>query len=498
MNQNKAFDFSVPNRQSPVAILLVILKTSKTVFRQLIFPIIVFFFLGRKSNNYGEYFIYFILFFSVVSMIYSIINFFKSYFYIQGKELIVHSGFISKKQLSIPFERIQNINFEQNIIHQIFGVKKVKIDTAGSTDKEFEFAAIENSRAEALRDILINESKRSVIYSTKDSRPNEIRKEKVILQLSYLDLIKAGLFENHLKSASLIFLAAWYLYANAQEVGLDPDDYIDRLPPIAYGLYLLFGLIVIFSVVSILISLVKTTLNHYNLKFLRILDGFKLEQGLFNTVTVSALDHKIQTMTWSDTLIQKLVGIFEIKLKQAVASSGKKTKASIIIPGASKQHVDQVLAYIFPKGKIESIKMKKVHISYRNRKLFFYCVLPAIAIVLSIFAGEWRAMVIALLFLLFLPIYVIFNFQKLGYGYNSELIRLKGGAFGEKNIVTFIHKLQSIKSTQSPFQRKRGLVSLHLENASGSLAIPYIDEKEAINIMDLFLKKVESDKRYWM
>jgi putative membrane protein len=498
MNLSNTFDFSIPNRQSKVAILLAILKTTKIVFRQLVFPLIVFVFLGRKSNNYGQYFVYFIVFFSIINLVYSIVNYFKSYFYIRGKELIVHTGFIAKKQISIPFERIQNINFEQNLIHQIFSVKKVKIDTAGSADKEFEFAAIENKRADALRDLLINENHKSTIKSEQNEQKSTTHSEQKIFSLSFIDLLKAGLFENHLKSGGLIFVAGWYIYTNAQEVGVDAEDYIDKLPPFVYGLYLIASLVLVFLVVSVIISMVKTILRHYNLKLTRIASGFKIEQGLFNTVTVSALDHKIQSMSWSDSLLKKLIGIYDIKLTQAKAEHNKDTKESIVIPGASKSHVSRVVSYLFPKENIDEINMKKIHVSYRNRQMFFMGILPAVLLIVCIFLKDWQASLIAILFLIALPYYVVLKYKKIAFGYNDELIKLKGGAFGEKNTITSIYKLQAISKTQSPFQRKRSLATLILQNASGNLKIPYIPEQEADTIIDIFLKKVETDNRNWI
>lgn len=498
MNLSNAFDFSVPNRQSKVAILLAILKTTKIVFRQLVFPLIVFVFLGRKSNNYGQYFVYFIVFFSILNLVYSILNYFKSYFYIRGKELIVHTGFIAKKQISIPFERIQNINFEQNLIHQIFSVKKVKIDTAGSADKEFEFAAIENKRADALRDLLIRDHNKSHTISDETIQKTNRQYEQRIFSLSFIDLLKAGLFENHLKSGGLIFVAAWYLYTNAQEVGVDAEEYIDKLPAFVYGLYLVASLALVFVLVSVIISMVKTILRHYDLKLTRIERGFKIEQGLFNTVTVSALDHKIQTMSWSDSLLKKWVGIYDIKLTQAKAEHSKDTKESIVIPGASKSHVSRVLSYLFPKEEIDEINMKKVHISYRNRQMVFMAILPALLLIVCIVLKDWQASSIALLLLIALPYYVVLKYKRIAYGYNDELIKLKGGAFGEKNTITAIYKLQSIAKKQSPFQRKRGLATLLLQNASGNLQIPYIPEAQANAIIDIFLKKVETDNRNWI
>jgi putative membrane protein len=501
--KNNEFDFSIPNRQSPVAILLVIFKTSKNILRQIFFPLIVFFFLGRKSDNYGMYFIGTAIIFSTISMIYSIINYYKSHYYIKGKELILNTGFISKKELSIPFERIQTINFEQNLIHRFFKVKKLKIDTAGSSDKELELEAIDDEKAEALKEILItvkqNEAQTERKTLNLEQQASTQNKEEVeILKLSFIDLLKAGLFENHLKSVGLIFAAGWYIYSNAQEVGIDAEDYIDKVPPFAYGLYIVISGIVFFGLIAIVISLVKTILKYYDLKFTRILEGFKIRQGLFNTITVSALDHKIQTISWSDNLLKKIIGIFDLQLKQAKGRGTDETKESIIIPGCNESHINQVVSHLFPNEHIDLIELKKVDESYKNRGLFFALLIPCLINLLAILFVEWKLLVIGQVLLFLLPYMVVLRYRKLAFGFNDEVLRLKGGAFGDKNIVTAIYKIQTISKKQSPFQRKRGLASLYLQNASGNEVIPYIREEDANEIMNLFLKKVETDRRSWM
>lgn len=185
MSQSPQYDFSTPQRQSTVAILLVVFKTLRVLFRQIALPFLVFVFMGKKSSDFGTYFVIFISGISLVSMIYSIINHFRSYYYISHDELIVHSGILGKKKLSIPLERIQSINFEQNLIHRLFRVKKLKLDTAGTGEKEMELAAIDSDKAEALRSLLIHRSHTipvAVAYSAKH--------DDLIFQLGFVDLIR--------------------------------------------------------------------------------------------------------------------------------------------------------------------------------------------------------------------------------------------------------------------------------------------------------------------
>ena len=80
---------------------------------------------------------------------------FRYYFYIEEDKLIVEKGVFGRSKTIVPFERIQTINFEQNLAHQVFSVLRLKVDTAGSAQKEFEFDAIAIDQAQALRKIIL-------------------------------------------------------------------------------------------------------------------------------------------------------------------------------------------------------------------------------------------------------------------------------------------------------------------------------------------------------
>lgn len=500
MDQKNKVDFGQPQRQSRVAILLVIFKTIKIIFRQAVFPFLIFFVLGRKSgNSFGTKIIILICVISTISMIYSIIKYYKSYFYIKGKELFITTGVLEKKMVSIPIERIQNVNFEQNIIHKIFKVKKVKIDSAGTEKQEFELAALKDEQAEELRDFLLKEKSDEKIQNEFGGEIDRIeQKENKILSLGLTDLIKAGLFENHLRSGGLIFVAMWWIYSNLQEVGVNAEDYVDDINPgVSYNITLFVTGLILFILVSVLISLIRTILGNYNLNFTRIFNGFKINKGLFNTVTISALDHKIQTLSWSDNLLKKITGIFDLKLKQA-STKEVETKQSILVPGCSIEHINKAIEFLYPGQDINQMQMNKVHPSYLTRNYIISFVFSAVIIFLGFIFETNFTIYIGVGFLILLPYMSWLSYKKLSYGYNKDMILLKGGAFGDKNVLTPIYKIQSISKRQNFIQRRRGLASLVLYNASGAETIPHISETEADTIYNIFLKKVEQDQRKWM
>ena len=81
---------------------------------------------------------------------------------------------------------------------------------------------------------------------------------------------------------------------------------------------------------------------------------------------------------------------------------------------------------------------------------------------------------------------------------DDNLCVVWGGAFGEKNSIFPLHKIQGLAWNQSPFQRRMGLVTLRFYLASGSVEIPYIPWDDAKNIINLGMYISESAKEEWM
>ena len=188
--------FTQPVRQSYVAIIMIVYKYYKIILRQII-PILLIIFVGGSNNaNRNTYILYGVIAIAVISMVVAIIAFFRFYFHIEDDELIVQKGILVKKKTSIPFDRIQTVNIEQNLIHQMFNVVKVEIDTAGSNKNEFEFDAISGALADELRSLVLARKKTSVHTDTSGTEMKDVaaeHKEDVILTIGIPKLFKIGI-----------------------------------------------------------------------------------------------------------------------------------------------------------------------------------------------------------------------------------------------------------------------------------------------------------------
>lgn len=496
MKKNE-FDFSVPHRQAAFAIIMILYKTIKLMVKQ-IFPVILVILIGGTKNK-TDFLILAVGIISALSAIFAIINYYKTYFYVKNHELFIQSGIFKKKNTSIPFERIQTINFEQHFLHQIFSVLSIKIDTAGSEKTEFEFDAIEVNKAKALRDMIFayNQSKDKVSHPTKQTHQDDRPTADLIMQLSVTDLIRVGLTFNHLKSAGLIFFFILVLFDNLKDVGIEVEKYSEDAINYNWTQNLIIILGISFVVISILTSLINIILAYFDLKFLRIKNGFKIIRGLFTRVEVSAMDHKIQHILWGNNLIQNLSGYKELRLNQA-SSAHLKAKQSIKIPGCRDSHIAGVIRTLFGDINLHEGKFYPINDSFYKRFAWILSLLFIPAIVISIWMGFYLESVIALVLLIYLILSRYIRFTKIKYAVIKDLLYVKGGLFGHANDLFPLFKIQGVQLRQSPYQVRKNLCSITFHTASGKLKIPYISIEEGHQLVNLSLYKAESSKKKWM
>ena len=113
-------------------------------------------------------------------------------FKIEGDSFILKKGIISKNNTAIAFDRIQNVNFSQNVIHQLINVYQVDIETAGSDKTEISIKALSLDQAKALRKKITD----AKLQEQSITEETEVVKEKPLLSIGVNDLLKVSITEH--------------------------------------------------------------------------------------------------------------------------------------------------------------------------------------------------------------------------------------------------------------------------------------------------------------
>ena len=113
---------------------------------------------------------------------------------------IIRKGFLKKTNLSIPFEKIQQININQNLIHKIFNLYEIQMDTAGSKSTEVDIKAVSKLIAQDFKIIAEQIKKLSDLEIDNTS----VEGKEKSFEIDFITLVKTGLTTRYFETFSLI------------------------------------------------------------------------------------------------------------------------------------------------------------------------------------------------------------------------------------------------------------------------------------------------------
>ncbi len=496
---DKVIGFSEFSRQSSKGIIVIygnllinILKKTWVIFLLLITRISKFTHLNKT------YLIVAIIGLFIFLLIRSYLLFRNFQFKIEGSNFILKKGIFSKKNTSISFDRIQNINFSQNLIQQIINVYEVSLETAGSNKTEISIKALSLEEAKALKERI----------STKNS--NEETKEEIIYPLLNIDtksLLKVGFSENHLQSLLLFLGVLLGFYQQLEDIFksfINEDtlkNYLKESREFIFGsLFIVGTLLFLLVIIAIISSFIRIILFHFNLRFFIKHDAFEIKQGLINKKMIVLKKGKVQSITISTNPLKRRLGISYVVFKQAISGKVKKKKEKLIkIVGCKDFQLEKIKDTLFKTSEFINSEKEYPHAYYKFRTVLkkILWVLLINVFLLFIFNG--------LQFLYFnlilIPLFLFIAYKKIKktfFKVSENLILVGNGAIETHYTYLEIFKIQNIKLKQTIFQKRRNITDIVLQTASGKIKIPCVPYNRAMNIYNYMLYKVEKSTEKWM
>jgi putative membrane protein len=501
--ENKISDFSKPSRQSSVAIGIILIKFIKITVRTF-WPVLISFFIGRKTGglNFESVIGYVAIGIAALNLGGSIMTYFRFYFHIEKNAIVIDKGILKRSKVNIPFERIQTINFKQNILHQIFNVVSLEIDTAGAKKSEISIDALKKEDAVALRDYIISEKE---LLTNDNPEAAEIENENLleenILHLSPLDLIKVGISQNHLRSMAIIFAFVFSAFNESNE--LLSDFIADKFEQyesamVNNALLPILLLVITVLIISFLFSLVNSILKFYELNLSINKKGLKLIRGLLNREEITISKNKIQIISWSTNPLRKMFSMFTMKISQASSTESSK-KSNITVPGSYQHQIDKILNTVFSEAQPDLEPEQKLSKLLKIRLFLFFGIVPLIVAGTIAYSNGLELQALLLLAIPVLSWALIeLYYKKRSFQLNNEFLKNNSGIFGRAHELSQIHKIQAVRIKQSLYQKRKKLATVLLFTAAGQLKIPFIELDTANQLENFILYRVESDKREWM
>jgi len=485
--EEKQFDWYTPQKLSPYAFLFIVGKVIKQSWAFLLL------FIGgkflKKEKGIAElgmgYFILIIIGFIVVASIPYVIQYLRFRIFIKGNDLIVLKGLFTKKIITIPINKIQSVHAVQSYLHRFTETCELKIETAGEEDTEVEIKAIDEEKAFALQELLKTKPATNDTIATAEP--------ETILGVGFWDIIKLSISENHAKTFLLILA---YLLTKMDDVrnlfGIDTAKTINQeADKINYTTNIILAFTVTVLVITLIVSFIRVLLRYYNMKLKISEKGFETEWGFLQTQRKLLIKENIQSISWKNNLLQKILGI---KILRVFMAGEKLTnpKVWIRLPIMRERLLAQISSIYQSIWPSQVAPANGIDSSYKWRNtLIIVTPLAVTAAVIVYFKSPWLTL-IPLTVLIYFTISNIILQHNYTFWFHQNSIQIIKGVWGREQTLLNFKNVQHVVIKTSPFLRAHHLCTLVLHSAGEEpFTIPFIPVAQANYIANWCLVRVE-------
>ena len=496
-------NFTKPQRQSPIGIVVMFFDTLQQYARAL-FPLIAIWLFKFDEINKSWLALGTLVVFAGIAVIawlrYRNFTFFLDH---QNEEFVITEGIFNKTKTTIQLGKIQQVNIKQSLLQRIIGVHALEVDTAGSQDNEVSIKAIGHHLALELKSRLLENERILPNYSESDQNEFAVPDEKPFLSIGILSLLKVGITSNYLRSFGLLlaFFVTVYDYAiRLSNNGIFNEDELINYFDANFMMQFIGILLIILFLVIITINVVRIVVKYFNYQISKQSGSLLLSFGLFNTKSTIIKPEKVQVVSVTQNFFQKKLDILELKIKQASSGEKEERKQAIDIPGCNNLEHNEILKLLF--GEIpEKGMMLKPNFRKLGFAVFLSIVLPLCVYYLVAFNVEMRFLdfqYLALVYSVFAGLILYFSFRNNRLFINDRFIIKQSGAWDIEKEIIEPKRIQAITTSQLFWHKSLNIGSVTLHTAGGNVAFQLGNFEKIKHYANLWLYEMETSDSNWM
>jgi putative membrane protein len=415
------------------------------------------------------------------------------------QELVIRTGLVFRNQRHVPFSRIQNIDAVENLVHRLFGVVEVRVETGGGEEEEARLSVLPRSAFDDLR---------RHVFTERTTPQPEVTTEAIgetLVHLPLRELLLCGILENKgmvlIATAAGVFWEAGLFRSIGERIfgGTDAGRGLFRalaltvfdgapLPVARIGIALaaVIALLLFVRFVSMVWALVRL----YDFRLTRVREDLRTGYGLFTRVTATVPIRRVQTITVRAGPLHRWLDRATVRVETA-GGAGTKSSANVrewLAPLIRRPALAGLLQQVLPGFDLASVAWQPVHPRAFARAVKPKLVFVAVVTLLSAFLIGWGAIGIAILMLPLAIVAARKQVAHLAWAESEEVVLMRSGWVWQQVTLARVNKIQSVAIYQSPFDRRAAMARVRVDTAgagefSHRIDVPYLDGQVARGLM---------------
>ncbi|MDH5834252.1 PH domain-containing protein [Luteimonas kalidii] len=398
---------------------------------------------------------------------------------IEGDSLFIRSGLLERSLRQVPFSRIHNVELRQTLLHRLFGVAEVTLESAGGTRPEAQMRVLRVAEALAL-ERLIRHRARASDDGAAAAADDDVQ---TLLTLPTMEIVRLGLISNRgmIVVGAALALASQVLPDNGFRQGF---DYVRReafgyvasfngggTSTVLAGIALVLLALVLLRVFSVLLALVR----YHGFRLQAQGRRLTVERGLLARVRSSVSRRRIQAWTLREGVLHRIFRRRSLAIDTAGAqvqgSEGQSREPPELAPIATPAACDALLQDLLDVPDWPPRDWQPLHPRAWLR-LWLGDIVFAVLLAagLAWYFGAW-----GFLGLLWLPWggwLALRHARFAGWHVDTRLVAVREGWWSRHWRFAEIDKLQALQLRQSPLDRRFGMASVWLDTAGAGAASP--------------------------
>jgi putative membrane protein len=464
--------------------------------RQFALPLVVLLFTGRRSDT-DLYALVGVVFLAG----YSIAQYFTYRYRIEADAIVVRSGVFQRSLRHIPFARIQNVSLHQNVLHRLFKVAEVRLESAGSAKPEAQMRVLRLRDAQALEGQIRAGGPVAPAAAAVAGQAPAPAGERLLLALPLAEVLRHGLVNNR---GMLIVGAAFATLTQAGDnlvgkffgalgswlSGHAGALHLSVLAIAGAALLLLVAVLVGLRVLGVVWSLLQ-------FHGFRLTEGdgrLSVERGLLTRVRSSLPRHRIQAWSLHEGILHRWLGRRSLRVDSAVVEAGHGDKRALkdLAPIATPEKIDELVLGLLPARSAAPAWPLPGWQPLHPRAWLRRLLAPTLLLVpVALALAAWRSPQALWALALLAPLaWLARNWARhSAWVVGDGMVAARSGWLDRHWRFAETRKLQALELRQSPLDRRFGMATLHFDTAGAgsmdpALAIRYLPEATARRLFD--------------
>jgi putative membrane protein len=416
----------------------------------------------------------------------------------EGHELVIRSGFIFRNERHVPYDRIQNLDATRRVLHRLFRVAEVRVETGGGTEPEARISVLhEDAFEEMRRRVFAGRAAPATgdAAGTPDVKP-EVQAAATLLHLPPRELSLLGVIENRgLLAVAAVYGVLWQLgwqealwnriTGSTYAAGALSDIWrrlstgqwpaLWELGVMAVGL---IGLLVVVRLLSIV--WVNVTLHDFRLT--RLGDDLRTEYGLLTRVTATVPRRRIQSVTITATPLQRWLGRASMRVETAGGTAtpqdGRAQLRERLAPIVRESAVRDLVRSVMPVCDPDRLDWQPVHPGAFRRAVKPALLLSGVPSILLVGLVSWRLWPLVPIVVLATVFATWKQVQHFAWAVTDDTVAARSGWLSRRVTIAPLARIQTVSTTESPFDRRAGMAAVWVDTAGSQtvsrVRIPYL------------------------